>query len=198
MSTGGTSGLCDQSSHTQDVSSWGRVRLTFCLIGSQPASQLASCNWPTNQPCDRISTCQVLAWSDGGRRTGSPVQGPSSSTGSPWGVTYLTKARQVTQMSSVAHYIPLAISSGTICSFVSTSPNHIFLLEMYRNVIWTMFYPGQFTHIHPPSICCIYTPRYYFQGTTLIITNWKCYGKTSDHRSVCPNKLVPHLATRCL
>ena len=41
----------------------GRVRLTFCLIGSQPASQLASCNWPANQPCDKISTCQVLIWS---------------------------------------------------------------------------------------------------------------------------------------
>ena len=42
----------------------GRVRLTFCLIGSQPASQLANCNWPTNQPCDNISTCQALGWSD--------------------------------------------------------------------------------------------------------------------------------------
>ena len=40
------------------------VRLTFCLIGSQPASQLASCNWPANQPCDEISTCQALCWSD--------------------------------------------------------------------------------------------------------------------------------------
>ena len=42
----------------------GRVRLTFCLIGSQPASQLASCNWPANQPCYKISTCQGLGWSD--------------------------------------------------------------------------------------------------------------------------------------
>ena len=38
----------------------GRVRLTFCLIGSQPTS----CNWPANQPCDKISTCQLLGWSD--------------------------------------------------------------------------------------------------------------------------------------
>ena len=42
----------------------GRVRLTFCVIGGQPASQLASCNWPANQPCDKISTCQALGWSD--------------------------------------------------------------------------------------------------------------------------------------
>ena len=62
-----------KSLHTwpQDVSAWGRVRLTFCSISSQPASQLASCNWTANQPCDKISTCQTLGWSDGGRRTGS-------------------------------------------------------------------------------------------------------------------------------
>ena len=71
---GGTSGPCNQSHHThwkQDVSVWGKVRLTFCSIGSQPASQLARCNWPAIQPCDKISTCQILGWSDGGRRTGS-------------------------------------------------------------------------------------------------------------------------------
>ena len=57
--------------------SLGWVKLTFCLIGSQPTSQLASFNWPANQPCDKISTYQVLGWSDGGR-TGSPTTlGPS-------------------------------------------------------------------------------------------------------------------------
>ena len=69
-----------RSSHTwpQDVSAWGRVRLIFCLTGSQPASKLASYNWPANQPCDKISTCEALGWSDGGRRTGSPTTlGPS-------------------------------------------------------------------------------------------------------------------------
>ena len=49
----------------------GRVRLTFCLTGHQPASQLACCKWPANQPCDKISTSHTLGWSDGGRRTGS-------------------------------------------------------------------------------------------------------------------------------
>ena len=131
-----TTGLCDQSSHTwpQYVSAQGWVRLTFCAIGSQPANQLASCNWPVNQPCGKISTCQAVGWSDSlwqedrePDHIGSLVQGPSTPTGSPWGVTYLIKAKQVTQMSSAAHYIPLALLSGTICSFVSTSPNHIFL-----------------------------------------------------------------------
>ena len=69
----------------------GRVRLTFCLIGSQPASQLANCNWSANQPCDKISTSQALGWSDswwqktGGLTTLAPVQGPSTPTSSPWG-----------------------------------------------------------------------------------------------------------------
>ena len=29
------------------------------LCPRQSASQLASCNWPANQPCDKISTCQA-------------------------------------------------------------------------------------------------------------------------------------------
>ena len=47
----GTSGLCDQSHHTwpQDVSAWGRVRVTFCLIGSQPASLPAAIAQPTSE-----------------------------------------------------------------------------------------------------------------------------------------------------
>ena len=65
-----------------------------------------------------------------------------------------------------------------------------------------MFSPDQFTHILPPSIWCITTPRYYFWGTTFIISNLKCYGKnsakgTSELRSTRPN-FIPFLATRCL
>ena len=42
----------------------GLVRLTFCVLGSQPTSQLASCNWLGNQACDKISICEALGWSD--------------------------------------------------------------------------------------------------------------------------------------
>ena len=59
--------LCDQCRHTQGHQMslhGGWVRLTFCVLGSQPACQLTSCNWPANQPCDKISTCQALGWSD--------------------------------------------------------------------------------------------------------------------------------------
>ena len=46
------------------VQSNDHIMLTFWLIGSQPASQLASCNWPANQACDMMLTCQALGWSD--------------------------------------------------------------------------------------------------------------------------------------
>ena len=59
-----------------------------------------------------------------------PVQGPSTPTGFPWGVTYLAKAKQVTEMSSVGYYIHLALYLVTICTFVSMPPNHIFLHAM--------------------------------------------------------------------
>ena len=41
-----------------------------------------------------------------------------------------------------------------------------------------MFSPDQFTHILPPSIWCITMSQYYLWGTTFIIRNQKCYGKT--------------------
>ena len=112
----------------------GRIRLTFCSIGSQPVSQLSSCNWLGIQSCDKISTNQAVGWSDSWWQEdrvpdyiGPLSRIPAIPLVPHGGVTYLIKARQVTQMSSAAHYIPLAPLSGTMCSFVSTSPNHIFL-----------------------------------------------------------------------
>ena len=61
---------------------------------------------------------------------GPQVQGPCTPTGFPWGVTYLTKARQVTEMSSAGYYIQLALHLVTVCTFVSMPPNHIFLHAM--------------------------------------------------------------------
>ena len=77
-----TTSLCDQCSHThghQMSLHWGWIRLIFCLLGSQPASQLARCDWPTSWPCDKISTCQALVGQIcGGRRTrGLTTLGPS-------------------------------------------------------------------------------------------------------------------------
>ena len=64
----------------------------------------------------------------------------------------MTKARQVTEMSSAVYCIHLALHLVTVCTFVSMLPNHIFLHAMLRNVIWTMFSPDQFMHILTPSI----------------------------------------------
>ena len=68
----------------------------------------------------------------GGKWTGSPahwapVQGPSTPTGFPGGVTYLTKAKQVTEMRSAGYYIDLEPYFVTVFTFVSTPPDHIFL-----------------------------------------------------------------------
>ena len=134
-----------------------RVRLTFCAIGSQPASQLASCNWPANHHVTRYQTLSgfgsviyVMAAELAAQPHWAPVQGPSTPTGSPWGVTYLTKARQVTEKSSAACYIYLAPHLVTICRLVSILPNHIFLHAMYRNGIWTVLSLDQFMHILTP------------------------------------------------
>ena len=61
---------------------------------------------------------------------GPPVQGPITPTGFPWGVTYLAKAKQMTEMSSAGYYIHLELYSMTVCTFVSMPPHHIFLHAM--------------------------------------------------------------------
>ena len=60
----------------------------------------------------------------------APVQGPSTTTGSPWGMTYLVKAKQVTEMRSAGYYIHLELYLVTVCTFVYMPPNHIFLHTM--------------------------------------------------------------------
>ena len=59
-----------------------------------------------------------------------PVQGPNYPTGSPGGVTYLAKAKQVTDISSAGYYIHLELYFVTVCTFVSMPPHHIFLHTM--------------------------------------------------------------------
>ena len=60
----------------------------------------------------------------------APVEGPITPTGFPWGVTYLVKAKQVTEMSSSGYYIHLELYLVTVCTFVSMPPHHIFLHAM--------------------------------------------------------------------
>ena len=49
----------------------------------------------------------------------APCQGPITPTGFPWGVTYLAKAKQVTEMSSTGYYIHLELYFMTVCTFVT-------------------------------------------------------------------------------
>ena len=98
---------------------------------SQPACQLQLASQPAMWQNINLSGLRLarylVAGGPGAWPHWAPVQDPSTPTGSPWGVTYLTKARQVTELSSAARYIPLALCLETICSFVAMLPNHIFL-----------------------------------------------------------------------
>ena len=56
-----------------------------------------------------MSGCIGVASGLGAQPHWAPVQGPSTPTGSSGGVTYLAKAKQVTEMSSVGYYIHLEL-----------------------------------------------------------------------------------------
>ena len=54
----------------------------------------------------------------------APVEGPITPTGFPWGVTYLAKAKQVTEISSAGYYIHLELYLVTvlhICIYATSS-----------------------------------------------------------------------------
>ena len=120
----------------------------------------------------------------GGKWTGSqphwaPVQGPSTPTGSPGGVTYLAKAKQVTEMSSAGYYTHFELYFMTVFIFVSMPPHHIFLHTILGNVLWTIFSADQFTHIVTQSMWHIMTQWYYLWTTTFLIrylTWYICHG----------------------
>ena len=88
----------------------------------------------------------------GGKWTGSLTTLGSTPTGSPGGVTYLTKAKQVTEMSTVGYYIHLELYFVTVFIFVSMPHHYIFLHTILRNVICTIFSADQFTHILTLSV----------------------------------------------
>ena len=123
------------------------------LLDGQSASQPASCSWPATQPCAKVSTCQTLGWSQlvaeelGGLTTFGPSPRVSALP--------LVLLGGVTQMSSGTLYITLALLTGTVCSFVSTSPNHIFLHQMLRNAIKPIFCPEQL-YTYPSTINLVY------------------------------------------
>ena len=56
----------------------------------------------------------------------APFKDPNTPTGFPLGVTYLAKAKQVTEMSSAGYYINLELYFVTVCTYVSMPPHHIF------------------------------------------------------------------------
>ena len=61
------------------------------LRGVQGVGAIMGCRGIKGKGCQG---CIGLATGLGAQPHGAPVQGPSTPTGSTWGVTYLTKARQ--------------------------------------------------------------------------------------------------------
>ena len=121
------------------------------------------------------------------------VQGSSTPTGSPGGVTYLAKAKQVTEMSSAGYYIHLELYVMTVFTFVSMPPHHIFLHTIFRNVIWTIFSADQF-YAYP------YTDQsdMYYDTMVLTINNYFSHQISEVvhlpwvyvHSSICDTDLV--------
>ena len=78
----------------------------------------------------------------------APFQGPITSTGLPWGVTYLAKAKQVTEMSSAVYYIHLELYLVTVCTFVSMLPIYAYPYTnnlMYYNAM-VLIMKNYFSH----------------------------------------------------
>ena len=62
----------------------------------------------------------------------APVQGPITPTGFPWEVTYPTKARQVTEMSSGGYFIHLKLSVCPLIGMVKNRKMGIFSQKIGR------------------------------------------------------------------
>ena len=87
----------------------------------------------------------------------APVKGPITPTGFPWGMTYLTKARQVTEMSSAGYYMHLALYLVTVLTcnvkkcymdYVLSRPIHVYPYTINLTYYYTMvlFACNYFSH----------------------------------------------------
>ena len=114
----------------------------------------------------------------------APVQGPSTPTGSPGGVTYLAKAKQVTEMSSADYYIHFELYFVTVfifylCHLITYSSMDYFLCR--------------------PIYAYCYTINVTYYDTMVLITNNYFSHQISDlvhlpwaivHSSICDTDLV--------
>ena len=113
-------------------------------------------------------------------RQGPPVEGPITPAGFPWGVTYLAKAKQTTEMSSAGYYIHLELYFMIVCTFVSMPPHHIFLHAMFKTC-YMDFFLCRLIYAYPYTISVTYydtlvpiMKNYYSHQTSELGTS---YGK---------------------
>ena len=174
LTTGHLDQSCNTLGHKMSLSG-GQVDILF---NRQSASQLQLASQASMWKHVRLQVGQIV----GGRRTGGlTTLGPSTPTCSPWGVTYLTKARQVTQMSSAALYIPLALLSGTVWSFVSMWPSQ------------SDSKPDQMSTWPKASSWGVHLTKCHQTQSSSILGHKMCLlGGTSDQRSAWP-KVWPNV-----
>ena len=108
-----------------------------------------------------MSICQTSGWLDmlvagglGAQWQWPPVQGPSTPTGSPWGSDLPDQGQASDRNVFYSLYIPLALLSGTICSFVSMWPNHILVSNV--EICYKDYFLSRLMYSYPSTINLMY------------------------------------------
>ena len=103
----------------------------------------------------------------------TPVEGPITPTGFPWGVTYLAKAKQVKEMSSAGNYIHLELYFVTVYTFVSVLP-HQHILTCHVKKCYTDYFLCRPIYTYPHTINLTY------YDTIVLITKNSFSHQTSE------------------
>ena len=174
------------------------------LFNNQSACQPAA----IGQPCEKMPTCQMFDWSDswwwenwGPNHIGPQSRVPALPLVPLGGVTYLTKARQVTQMSYAAliyhwHYLQGLFAVLYLHDLITYS------CTKCREMLSRLFsvQTNLLISFHHQSGLLLHQ-RYYFLGTIFIIINRKCYGKNSvssiTHLTMCKKDVWKFEHTLC-
>ena len=121
----------------------------------------------------------------------APVQSPSTPTGSPGGVTYLAKAKQVTEMRSAGYYIDLELYFVSFHICIYTTSSHILTCNIKK--CYTHYF------LCRPIYAYAYTINLTYYNTLVVITNNYFSHQISElvnlpwvyvHSSICDIDLV--------
>ena len=121
----------------------------------------------------------------------APVQGPSTPTGSPGRMTYLAKAKQVTEMSSAGYYIHLELYFMSFHICIYTTSSHILTCNIKK--CYMDYFLSRPIYVYP------YTINLTYYNTVVLITKNYFSHQISElvhlpwvyvHSSICDTDLV--------